>query len=275
MSQKIETAQFKFYPGEYLRDTQNLSESQQVAYDRIMCEHIRYNQVDAISVSISQLRFFTKRLTPEEKEEIMLVLEEVSTPNGPGFCIPWVAREVRKALNFNRSRVNNLNKNDIEPHMGNHIGIRYNKESNESKKEIKKEKGGAGEKTSDRTAEKIMIHLIELSGRVRMDPKNANSQKFILARLKEGYTEEDLIQIIEIMTLKWKGDAKMEQYLRAETLFNREKCAQYRLLVQEAKDKGSTAEEIKGAGKYSRTAKGMDANDLARAAMSHAKDVFK
>ena len=56
---------FVFYPGDYLRDTQMMSEKTQVAYDRIMCEHMRN-----ICITQQQHRFFTKRLNDEEKEEM-------------------------------------------------------------------------------------------------------------------------------------------------------------------------------------------------------------
>ena len=68
---------FLFYPGDYLRDTQTLSEKVQVAYDRIMCEHMRN-----ICITKGQLKFFTKRLTDEELEELMFMLtKEFFTPN--------------------------------------------------------------------------------------------------------------------------------------------------------------------------------------------------
>ena len=59
--------EFLFYPGDYLTDTQCLSEKTQVAYDRIMCEHMRN-----ICISQKQLKFFTKRLSPDETEEDIL-----------------------------------------------------------------------------------------------------------------------------------------------------------------------------------------------------------
>ena len=64
---------FLFYPGDYLRDTQVLSGESQVAYDRIMCEHMRN-----ICISKQRLKFFTKRLDPDQVEEIMSVLVECS-----------------------------------------------------------------------------------------------------------------------------------------------------------------------------------------------------
>jgi len=89
---------FLFYPGDYLRDTQCLSEKSQVAYDRIMCEHMRN-----ICISNQQLIFFTKRLTDEEKSELMFLLTEI---NG-GFQITWVADSILKRRNYSASRSKN------------------------------------------------------------------------------------------------------------------------------------------------------------------------
>ena len=89
---------FLFYPGDYLRDTQTLSEKAQVSYDRIMCEHMRN-----ICISQQQLKFFTKRLTDDEKSELMFVLDKV---NG-GYQIEWVALSINKRKAYSESRRKN------------------------------------------------------------------------------------------------------------------------------------------------------------------------
>ena len=89
---------FLFYPGDYLRDTQCLSERAQVAYDRIMCEHMRN-----ICISHEQLKFFTKRLTEDEKSEVMMVLR----PAPGGFQIPWVVDSIEKRRDYSESRRKN------------------------------------------------------------------------------------------------------------------------------------------------------------------------
>jgi len=89
---------FLFYPGDYLRDTQCLSEKVQVSYDRIMCEHMRN-----ICISQQQLKFFTKRLSEDEKEELMYTLTKV---NG-GYQIEWVALSIMKRRAYSESRRKN------------------------------------------------------------------------------------------------------------------------------------------------------------------------
>lgn len=89
---------FLFYAGDYLRDTQCLSSGSQVAYDRIMCEHMRN-----ICITQQQLNFFTKRLSDEEKEELLMVLHETDE----GFQIKWVADSIVKRRAYSESRRNN------------------------------------------------------------------------------------------------------------------------------------------------------------------------
>lgn len=89
---------FLFYPGDYLRDTQCLSEKAQVAYDRIMCEHMRN-----ICITQAQLDFFTKRLSVDEKQELLMILAPVKG----GFHIPWVTESITKRREYSDSRRKN------------------------------------------------------------------------------------------------------------------------------------------------------------------------
>ena len=45
------------------------------------------------------------------------------------------------------------------------------------------------------------------------------TQSLIKARMREGFTEEQFKQVIDIKTNEWKGIEKFEKYLRPETLF--------------------------------------------------------
>jgi len=89
---------FLFYPGDYLRDTQCMSEEQQVAYDRMMCEHMRN-----ICISKTKLNFFTKKLNIEEKEYLIDLLKKVDG----GYQIEWVALSIEKRRAYSASRRKN------------------------------------------------------------------------------------------------------------------------------------------------------------------------
>jgi len=121
---------FLFYPGDYLRDTQTLSEKSQVSYDRIMCEHMRN-----ICISESRLKFFTKRLNPDELDELMNVLTAVPG----GYCIDWVVLSIEKRKAYSKSRSENRKGNPKEdmsnisktyvPHMENENEIEIENKS--------------------------------------------------------------------------------------------------------------------------------------------------
>lgn len=92
---------FLFYPGDYLRDTQCLCSDAQVAYDRIMCEHMRN-----IPLSKERVDFFMKRLDDDQKNELMSVL---STVDG-GYLVEWVAESIEKRKAYSESRRKNRQK---------------------------------------------------------------------------------------------------------------------------------------------------------------------
>lgn len=49
----------------------------------------------------------------------------------------------------------------------------------------------------------------------------------IRARLSEGYTEEDLIRVVDTRFEKWSKDPKMSEFLRPATLFGKTNFSQY------------------------------------------------
>ncbi len=105
---------FLFYPGDYLRDTQILSEAVQVSYDRIMCEHMRN-----ICITQKQLNFLTKKLSKDEKEDLLMVLTKV---NG-GYQIAWVAESIvkRRAYSISRSENRTGKKKNTSTSYDNHM----------------------------------------------------------------------------------------------------------------------------------------------------------
>ena len=78
-----------------------LSEVVQVAYDRIMCEHMRN-----ICVTHAQFNFFTKNFSAEEIAQLKTVL--IETPEG--FHIEWVLQGLNKRRAYSESRRKNRTK---------------------------------------------------------------------------------------------------------------------------------------------------------------------
>ena len=66
--------------------------------------------------------------------------------------------------------------------------------------------------------EEIIEHLNQCTGKsFKVNSKIAISN--INARLKEGYTLEDFKKVIEVKSIKWLEDAKMQDFLTPNTLF--------------------------------------------------------
>ena len=94
--------------------------------------------------------------------------------------------------------------------------------TNKRKKETTKEKASF----LSAIMEKTIRRLNGVAGTsYRSDSKSTLGH--INARLNEGYTEADLIAVVEDRCRRWKGDAKMEEYLRPSTLFNAGKFEGY------------------------------------------------
>lgn len=76
------------------------------------------------------------------------------------------------------------------------------------------------------TARRVLAYLNHKAAR-NFQPDAVNLD-FILARLKEGATEDQCRAVIGLKVRDWKDDEQMAKYLRPATLFNRTKFAQYR-----------------------------------------------
>lgn len=186
---------FLFYPGDYLRDTQCLTEQAQVAYDRIMCEHIRN-----ICISQTTLNFLTKRLDELERAQIMEILEGVDG----GFAIPWVRESIIKRREYSESRRNNRkskpekqNEKPITKHpntSSTYVQHMENENENEIVKEVYIEKGVQGEKqiTAEMLA-KIPEKVHEFADRALMDLSLLQSCQNKNSRI----TEHEYVKLVE------------------------------------------------------------------------------
>lgn len=65
---------------------------------------------------------------------------------------------------------------------------------------------------------KEVISYLNLKAKKNFKVDTASHQKFIKARLKEGYVLEDFKKVVDAMVAKWKG-TEYEQYLQPQTLF--------------------------------------------------------
>lgn len=74
------------------------------------------------------------------------------------------------------------------------------------------------EKTPSLPYKNIIEHLNNEADK-KYKHTTGKTQTLIKARFNEGFNEEDFINVINNMVREWKGDNKMDRYLRPETLF--------------------------------------------------------
>ena len=79
----------------------------------------------------------------------------------------------------------------------------------------------------------VIERLKDLSGRSRLKPTK-NTIAPIIARLKEKYSKEDLLHVVEVKCEEWKDDTSMKQYLHPATLFRPSNIDKY--LAQEKRN---------------------------------------
>lgn len=80
---------------------------------------------------------------------------------------------------------------------------------------------GGGQKIRHNNIDNIIINTIEHLNQkadTHYKPTSKITKNVIQARLKEKFTEEDFIKVIDKKVKQWKG-TKMEEYLRPQTLF--------------------------------------------------------
>lgn len=68
------------------------------------------------------------------------------------------------------------------------------------------------------TTEEVIEHLNRRAG-THYRASTANTRKLVKARLKEGFTVEDMKLVIDKKCADWLNNQEMAQYLRPETLF--------------------------------------------------------
>lgn len=71
-----------------------------------------------------------------------------------------------------------------------------------------------------------IVYLNQKTGR-KFDCNNDVNKKMIIARLKEGRTQQDFIDVIDKKCEQWLDNEKMAMYLRPKTLFNKTNFENY------------------------------------------------
>lgn len=96
----------------------------------------------------------------------------------------------------------------------------------------------------DETYERIVDHLNEVA--VKNFRPTTTETRLLIAKLivEEGYTEQDLITVIDNKADSWVGDPKMDRYMQPSTLFRASKFEGY---LNERRNPSGTGSEYSGA----------------------------
>lgn len=81
-------------------------------------------------------------------------------------------------------------------------------------------------KNKEGAVERIVSHLNKTAG-TDFKPTTKITIEHINARLSEGFSVDDLCRAIDIKVPQWRGDPKMQKYIRPTTLFNSKKFEGY------------------------------------------------
>lgn len=119
------------------------------------------------------------------------------------------------------------------------------KETGKGKRKLETRDRGAGEREESVT--RVLENFVSITGR-KIDINIESNRRPVRARLKEGFTEPDLMDIGAYMKCLWEDSPNMKQHIQIDTIYGT-KCDKYRSMMNEAKEKGLTAIQIKGASK--------------------------
>jgi len=233
---------FLFYPGDYLRDTQMLSEKSQVAYDRMMCESKRSLVIDLI-----QFKFLTKKMNQDEKDELVNVLEKVDG----GYQITWVAESIQKREKYINSRRKNLNSKSIKKQPQQPAPAAEPAQDPEAHQtdEVSPDQIPEHQASQMSRFQEVIDHLNQAAD--LMYPMDYPTSQLMRALVEDGYTAGQMIDVIDLKIrqtqVKEKGQPIFQRkWLSPHTLFKSNLFPKYANEVRDI-NKGHTAAPAKGA----------------------------
>ena len=194
-------------PYEYLEEMEGLSDTE---WGRLTRALLKYSMTGEWTELSGNERLFAKRVMNQEdrfKSSYAEISERRSEAGKKGAQSRW----------NNHSEM----ANDSKPWQTHSKNGNTETKTNTNTKDKKDTPISPRKKTvADETDTKAIEVLEYLNEKTGSRYRNSNnSLKHIRARLNENFTVEDCKAVIDKKCQEWKGDPKMEQYLRPETLF--------------------------------------------------------
>lgn len=212
---------YRFFVGDYDRDTRHLSMLQHGAYRLLIDAYMAHGPLPN---DLNRLYRTCGAFNAEERSAIELVLGEFFRLEGPVWrhkrCdaeILWQTAKHESSLKANAMRWQSERISEWTP---NQIQNQIHKPEPNTETEKPKVKTLLYE-----SEKRILTFLNETAGKRFRDTKT--NLTFIKARLDDGITEDQLRKIIVRKCREWLPDDKMRDYLQPKTLFNRTNCENY------------------------------------------------
>jgi uncharacterized phage protein (TIGR02220 family) len=226
---------YKHHLGDYAKDTVHLSWMEDAAYTRFL--RVYYLRERPLPVEIVECERLIRAVTRREKEAVTRVLHEFFELREDGWHNKRADQEIQqyqaqastnRRIAHERTVARTVARTVNESSTNRAPSQNHKPEPEESKSKAMSGKpdpaplNGRDYKTESR---EILDYLNRATGR-GYRPVDSNL-KPIMARLKSGLTATRVKEVVLHKCDQWKGDAKMDQYLRPDTLFNATKFEQY------------------------------------------------
>jgi uncharacterized phage protein (TIGR02220 family) len=217
-----------YYPhhiGDYARDTSHLTMLEDCAYRRLL--DIYYASERPLPKSQNELYRLVRARSHAEKLAVDIVIGEFFYEIDTGWRNKRADEEILKSKEKSGKARESAN---VRWHHADAMRTQCEGNAPNNQEPIANNQKPKNKDNSNvaltHDAQAILGFLNEKTGR---NYKAVDSNiKLILARLKEGESPDDLRAVVAMRCRKWRGDPKMDEYLRPKTLFNATNYAQYR-----------------------------------------------
>lgn len=241
---------FRFYVGDYLKDTSRLSLLEHGAYSMLLAYY--YAEERPIPTDQAEVYRMVRAIEPAERRAVDKVLRDYFSKSDGGYHNARADHEIevsRKARD-NGARGGRPVTGPVTEHATgvetgliteggggsghppttNHQPLNLQPPNGKDTVGLPPDQASRGQEIRTRElraeAVKILGFLNEKTGRT-YEPVPVNIDR-IVARLKEGTTPDDVRAVIALKCREWRTDEKMSKFLRPKTLFAAENFANYK-----------------------------------------------